>query len=211
MNRSSRAFWHLVFVGLTGVPTFMTTYYYYQLLTQIGLLLVLPIGAFIAGQIWLILWLRKQDNPTLAAIGRAFGVAFQYLALFQALMLTVFVFYVLGGGETAGGRNAFLADFVIGSLYLSVFIYGATGLALFFGPDNFGPRIAGSVYAAIAIGPPLWLSLAEEPAIREAAASQPGVLVLAILGYYLVMSVLGMWLLVGHGSGPSGDPGPAVP
>ena len=36
---SSRPFWHMVFVGATGVTTYMTTYYYYQLLTQLGLLL----------------------------------------------------------------------------------------------------------------------------------------------------------------------------
>lgn len=198
---NSRPFWHMVFVGAVGVPTFLTTYYYHQLLTQIGLLLVIPIGFFIAGQIALLLWLSKHPNPMLRAAGQAAGTVFQYLALFQGLILTVLVFYVLGGGATSGGagggRGAFAADFVIGATWLSMFIYGATGVPLAFFTTRLAGKIAGGLYLFTALAPPFWLVLFEEDTIRAYAAANAGSLLLMALAYYMAMSVIGMWLMVG--------------
>lgn len=187
----TRAFWHLVFVGATGVPTYMTVHYYYELQTQIGLLLVLPIGVFLALQVTAILWLQRQENPTLAFIGRTFGTTMQYLALFEGLVLTVLVFYVLGGGDTSGDRAQFYADLVIGSLWLSMFIYGATGLAPIVSYRWFG-RLMGTLYTFVAIVPPFWLTMFHEQAILAFAAQRPGILVLLALSYFVAMSIVGM-------------------
>ncbi len=202
---NSRPFWHVVFVGAVGVPTFMTTYYYYQLLTQIGLLLVIPIGFFLAGQILLIIWLMKHSNPILRTAGEAAGGVMQYLALFEGLILTVLVFYVLGGGETTGGPGGFAADFVIGTTYLSMFIYGATGAPLAFACERWAGRIASGLYGFVALVPPFWLVFFKEDLIRSIAATHAGSLLLAALVYYMVMSVIGMWLIVGPLTGFGGS------
>jgi len=197
MIGSSRAFWHVVFVGAVGVPTFMTTYYYHQLLTQLGLLLVLPIAVFLAGQVFLMVWLGKHSNPTIRSAGRAFGTVLMYLALFEALLLIVLVFYVLGGGTTTGGPGGFAADFVIGATYLSMFVYGATGFAPAMGADTLTGKLMGCSYCLVALVPPFWLVFFQEAALRGFAASRPGTLLMLALAYYAVMSVNGMGLMTG--------------
>lgn len=211
MVGGSRAFWHVVFVGVTGVPLFMTTYYYYQLLTQLGLLLVAPIGVFLTGQIFFMIWLGKHPNPAVRTAGRAFGTVVMYLALFEALLLTVLVFYVLGGGETTGGPGGFAADFVIGATYLSMFVFGATGLAPAIGSDTFAGKLVGWSYLLVALVPPFWLVFSQEAAVRAFAATRPGTLLMLALAYYAAMSVLGMGLIAGwapaHPGGHPGDKG----
>lgn len=192
-----RPFWHMVFVGFTGVPTFMTTYYFYQLQTQLGMVLVIPIAAFVAAQIFLLVWLGKHPNPTVRAIGEAAGAVFMYLALFQGLMLTVLVFYLLGGGETSSGPGGFYADFVIGTTYLSMFIYGATGATMVIGAERWLTRLVSLAYTLIALVPPFWLVFFREAELRAFAAADPGGLVLIALAYYVAMSVIGMWLFTG--------------
>ena len=203
MFGNSRAFWHVVFVGAVGVPTFMTTYYYHQLLTQIGLLLVIPIAFFIAGQILLIVWLSKHSNPILRTAGEAAGAVTQYLALFEALILTVLVFYVLGGGETAGGRGAFTADFVIGATYLSMFIYGAMAIPLACFSEQLWAKAAGALYGLVVLAPPFWLVFFKEDMIRAYAATNAGTLMLAALACYMALSVIGMGLFMA--TLPGGD------
>ncbi len=193
---NSRAFWHMVFVSATGVPTFMTTYYYYQLLTQIGLLMAVPIGFFLTGQFCLGFWLLKHPNPTLRTAGKAFESVLMYLALFEGLILTVLVFYLLGG-ETTGGPAAFAADFVIGATYLSMFVYGAFGLPLAFFSERVLGKLAGGLYGFVVLVPPFWLVFFKEDLIRAIAATHSGSLLLGALAYYMAMSVIGMWLFVG--------------
>ena len=193
----------MVFVGAVGVPTFMTTYYYYELLTQIGLLLVIPIAFFLAGQVALILWLLNHRNPVLRTAGEAFGAVTQYLGLFEGLILTVLVFYLLGGAESTSGPGGFTADFIIGTTYLSMFIYGAVGLPLAFWSERLVGKLAAAVYAFIALVPPFWLVFFEEKTIRAHAATDAGGLLLAALAFYMAMSVIGMWLFIGPLTGGS--------
>ena len=193
---NSRAFWHMVFVSATGVPTFMTTYYYYQLLTQIGLLLAVPIGFFLTGQFCLGFWLLKHPNPTFRTAGKAFESVLMYLALFEGLILTVLVFYLLGG-ETTGGPAAFAADFVIGATYLSMFIYGAVGVPNVLVAERLVGKLACYLYGFVALVPPFWLVFFQEAAIRTFVATHSGTLLLLALSYYMAMSAIGMWLMLG--------------
>ncbi|MHA1535963.1 MAG: hypothetical protein ACTSUD_00270 [Alphaproteobacteria bacterium] len=197
MTGSRRAFWHLVFVGATGVPTFMTTYYYYQLMTQLGLLLALPLVLFLVGQICLLIWLGKHPNLTVRTIGQAFGTVFMYLALFEGLLLIVLVFYVLGGGQSAGGPGAFAADFVIGATYLSMMVYGAMGLGPLLSAETIAGKLAAWGYLLVALVPPFWLVFFQEEAIRAFAATRPGTLLMSALAYYALMSVVGMGMMTG--------------
>ncbi len=211
-----RAIAGLVFTGATGVATAFTSLYWYFLMQKVGVLLVLPIGAFIALQVFFIVRLEKSADPTVKAIGRAFGTAMMYLALFEGLVFTVLVIWavsLLFGYDQPASRAAYVGDFILGTGYLSCFIYGATGLGALTAAESIGRRIAGGLYSLVAIGLPLALLIGWESTVDAWAREWPGALILIALAYFMAGSFLGMWLLLGElrSSGPDAPAGTAKP
>lgn len=202
-----RAIAGLLFTSATGVATAFTTLYWYYLMQRVGLLLVLPVAAFIALQIFLIVRLQKSASPAVQAFGRGFGTAMMYLALFEGLIFTVLVIWVVSiafGYDQPSSRAAYATDFILGAGYLSCFIYGATGLTTLAGGDGGGRRIAAGLYGLVTIAVPLALLIGWESGLTAWGRERPGALVLLGLAYFLAASVIGMWLLQGQmrGAGP---------
>lgn len=196
----------LLFASATGVASVYTTLYWYYLMQMLGVLLVLPVAAFVALQVFLVLRLEGSADPLVQAIGRGFGAALMYLALFEALVFTVLVIWAISllfGDDPPASRAAFTADFVLAAGYLSCFIYGGTGLTVLIGEDKLGQRIAGALYALVTIGVPVTLLIGWETALTAWARANPGDLLLYGLAYLLAGSVVGMWMFVGR-IAPSG-------
>ena len=81
---------------------------------------------------------------------------------------------------------------MIGVGYVSCFIYGATGLTIltFGGSAIF--KLAGTLYAVVAlVGPALAGTLYGDD-VRQLCADEPNQAFAATLSYFLVMSVVGM-------------------
>ena len=195
-----RAIAGLFFAAATGVVTAYATLYWYALMQTLGLLLVVPVGLVVAGQIFLIVRLENSADPMVSAIGKGFGTAMMYLSLFEGLLFTVLVLWVVSvvfGYDRPPSRAAFAAGFILSAGYLSCFIYGATGLAAMAGASGTGQRIAGGVYALAAIGFPLALLIGWESALTAWGRARPGLLLLVGLAYLVAGSIAGMGVLLG--------------
>lgn len=187
-------------VGLTGYFGVTLFNYVYHWMEQMAILLALPVGFWVAGNIALFSWLEKRENPKLRLLGNALGTVFTYTSLFQALFFCTIIGWVIGiifdFGTLADTAEDFAFEFVFGSAYFSVFVYGATGLTMIFSCRKLWRRLYGAVYALATIAMPLYLLIWQKEALYQLAMDDTRSLVAATLGYYLLASVLGMAIMV---------------
>lgn len=212
-----RLFW-LFFLGsvLSGIAYAMP-WTFYRVLSNFGLLLVVPIGLWIAGNIFLILKLSNSRTPWIAAAGQMLGAVWFYTALLQGVIYCVLVFMAISvsfdGAETIPAtRAAFIHDLIVGTAYLSCFVYGASAFTTLFTVDAKTPPVRRALVRAIAImltiltiGGPLALLLGAGDRLKAATLANPVAAGSAWFAYLLVMSALLMQVMnfaMGAGFGP---------
>ncbi len=186
-------------VSVTGYFATVMMNQTFEWMKEIAILIILPIGAFVAGVLFLISWLAKRDNPVLKTMGEALGVGFTYTAIFQGLMFTTLVFWALGTmtgmGDIPESKARFLFDFTFGSGYLSVFVMGASGFTILLTYKNSLKRAFGAVYAAITIFLPLYVLIFQKEAMARLSEERPLPYLVVVILYYLVCSIAAMAVL----------------
>ncbi len=195
---ASRAVWGVVFSGATGVVTAFTALYWNALLQQAGLLMVLPIALFVAGQIFLIARMQKSANPAVRAAGAVLGTAMQHLALFEGLVFTTLVFWALArifGYSLPDTWPGYATEFALGSLWFSLFVFGGTGGTALLGGVRGAKRVAAILYTLVALAVPLAVAFVFAETVRAYGAAHPAALLTAAILYHFAASVAGMELL----------------
>ena len=111
--------------------------YEYWLLYHISFGVLFVLALFIAFTFVVGFYLKDSANPTLAALGQTYEKLFQYTALAQGVFYTTLVFFILG---TTVNREIpipdfdkkFTFDWIYGSNYATLLIYGALLCMLWF-------------------------------------------------------------------------------
>lgn len=186
-------------ISVTGYFATVMMNQTFEWMKEIAILIILPIGAFVAGVLFLISWLTKRDNPFLKTMGEALGTGFTYTAVFQGLMFTTLVFWALGTmvgmGDVPESKGRFLFDFAFGSGYLSVFVMGASGLTILCTYRKTLKRVFGAVYAAVTIALPLYMLIFQKKAMTWLSEERPLPFIAGIVIYYLICSIAAMAVL----------------
>lgn len=171
---------------------------WYRLQTDLGLALCVPFAGVVAAELFFLSKLTKDPNPRVRKLGRGLTTAFQYTALFQGLVMTATVIWmiaIVAGNATAPTSENFAEDFVIGVGYVSCFVYGATGLTVLTGASRALHRWAGTLFALATIALPIVATTAYGDELREACAENPNAALAVTLGYFLIASIAGMGLM----------------
>ncbi len=142
--------------GVTGFFGTILMTYAFELLQQFAMLLVIAIGGWVAGWLFLIKFLQSQSNSLLQFIGSIAEQVMTYTALFQGILYTALVFMVVGTtsgfgelADTASGV-AYELSFVMG--YLAIFIFGASSLTISFTYYHPRNRLLGVLYGIVSVG-----------------------------------------------------------
>ncbi len=186
-------------ISVTGYFATVMMNQTFEWMKEMAMLIVLPIGAFVAGVLSLISWLTKRESPFLKSMGEALGTGFTYTAIFQGLMFTTLVFWALGTttgfGDIPESKARFLFDFAFGSGYLSVFVMGASGLTILFTFTNKLKRVFGALYAIITVALPLGILIFYKDAMAVLSEERPLALIVVMVLYYLAASIAAMAVL----------------
>jgi len=184
-------------VGATGIFSVVLLNYTFELIQQVALFLVIGVGFWVAGWLFLILRLQQSENTVSRTIGEALGAAMIYTSLFQGILYTVLVFmvigYTIGGAELPESRTIFVQDFLFGAGYLSALIFGAAGATIIFTYYRTRTRLLAVFYATIGGVVPItaivtgWLT--------EQVKQHITLTLIGAVGFTLVISALLMTLL----------------
>jgi len=146
-------------IGATGFYGVVLLNYTFEIIEQFALLLVIVVGFWVGGWLFLILRLQKSESAVSRSIGEALGTAMVYTALFQGILYTVLVFmvigYTVGGAELPENRAIFVQDFLFGAGYLSAMIFGAAGATVIFTYYRTRTRLLAAAYATIGVVVPI--------------------------------------------------------
>jgi len=186
-------------ITVTGFYGTILLNYAFEILREFALLLVVIVGMWVAGFVFLILFLKSRTNPILKLLGEVLGKVMMYSTLFQGVLYTALVFMVIGtfGGfaELADSANILIYDLVFGMGYLSVLIYGSASIVILLTYYRFRTRILGTVYGVLSIAMTLFSLLSQSQALRELAMVNLTVFTVGSVAYFLVWSVLFMSIL----------------
>jgi len=194
-------------IGATGYFGVLLMNHAFAIMQQFAMLMVILVGAWIALWIFGILWLQRRKNKTLSSIGEILGQAFGYTALFQAMVYLTLIFFAMGTamgfGEAAEDATRFTFDFLFGSGYLSVFVYGGASATILFTDARTLWKVISGLCLPITVGLPLYLLIWQEPLLQDLATdSLKSALAAGI--YYLFFSVLLMIPQI-HAKGSQGS------
>lgn len=186
-------------VAVTGFYGTVLLNYAFEILQQFAMMLVVVIGFWVAGLIFLANFLTSQSNLVLRGIGEVFSGMMMYTALFQGILYTALLFMVVGTvggfGELADSSSGLIYDMVFGMGYLSVLIYGSAGMVIlttYYRPQT---RILGISFGILNVVITLFLLLTQAENLREFAETNLTVFTAGSVAYLLVWSVLFMVIL----------------
>ncbi len=186
-------------VTVTGFYGTVLLNYTFEILQQFALLLVVAVGFWVGGLLFLIQFLTNQTNPVLRVIGEILSGMMMYTALFQGVLYTALVFMVVGTvggfGDFADSADQMVYDMVFGMSYLSVLIYGSTGIVIavtYYRPRT---RILGIALGLINTGITLFFLLFQADVLQELATSNLTLFTSASVIYLLIWSVIFMSIM----------------
>lgn len=164
-----------------------------------GALLVLAL--FIALTFLVGFYLKDSTNVVLRAIGEVYEKLFQYTALAQGVFYTTLVFYVVGtvvDGEVPlpDFDRQFMLEWMFGSNYATVLVYGALlCMLLFFQRLSVGGYLLAFFIAAVGVGVPV-LFFAAEARMKLIYESQIKIFAWVFIFSQLTLSAAGMYSMV---------------
>lgn len=183
--------------GATGFYGVVLLNYGFELLQRFAMLLVVVVGFWVGGWLFLILRLQKSERAVVRGIGEALGTGMMYTSLFQGILYTVLVFMVLGytagGVELPDSRTAFVTDFLFGAAYLAALIFGASGATVFFTHHGMRTRVLAILYGAVGVAVPVTILVTG--GFAEQVERNVVLALVNCLGFSLVLSYLLMTLL----------------
>lgn len=184
-------------IGATGFYGTVLLNYSFELMQEFALLLVIPIGFWVGGWVFLILRLQRSENIVIRSLGEALGAAMTFTALFQGILYTVLVFmvvgYTAGGAELPESRTIFVQDFLFGAGYITVLVFGASGATVIFTHYRPRTRILAVIFTTIGVVIPL-IALSTDW-LNEQVTQNITFTLVGSVGFTLVISVLLMALL----------------
>jgi|GEM_PF-1684082 len=186
-------------VTVTGFYGTVLLNYAYEILQQFAMLLVIIVGFWVGGLIFLIQFLSSRSNPVLKTLGEILGGVMMYTALFQGVLYTALVFMVVGSvagfGELSDSASQFVYEMVFGMGYLSVLIYGSAGIVILTTYYRPRTRIWGISAGVASSAITLFLLLTQATALRELAETNLTLFIVTSVAYLLVWSVILMAIL----------------
>lgn len=194
-------------IGATGYYGVLLMNHAFAIMQQFAMLMVVLVGLWIGLWIFGILWLQGRENKTLQNIGEILGQTFGYTALFQAMVYLTLIFFSLGTamgfGDSPEDGSKITFDFLFGSGYLSVFVYGGASATILLTDSRTLWKVISGLCLPITIGLPLYLLIWQEPFLQDLATDSLQA-ALAAGTYYLLFSVLLMIPQI-HAKGAQGS------
>ncbi len=188
-------------VGASGFYAALLLNHALELLTQFALLLVVAIGLWVFAWLLVIQRLQASKHPLLKRLGELLGAGFVYTAIFQGLIYSVLVFWVIGTltgqGELPEHQVQVLQEFILASGYLSMLFFGGTGATiccLYHRPHKKG---LGLFLALLGLGLPPSLFFAFTRSWPDWVQTAPQASLFWVLSYYMLFSILSMSVLAG--------------
>jgi hypothetical protein len=184
-------------VGATGFYGAVLLNYAFELIEQIALFLVIGVGFWVGGWLFLILRLQKSDRAAVKALGEALGGAMTYTAIFQGIIYTVLVFmvigYTIGGADLPESRTTFIQDLLVGAGYIAAMVFGAAGATVIFTYYRPRTRLLAAVYGLVGVAMPLVVLLTGW--LRTQVIQHETLTLAGFVGFTLLISVLLMTLM----------------